>query len=64
MGNILRDNKTILNKTVNIFSNAMRHRMSCVQVSFNVDNGITSLSKLQDYIGGINRYFYMEKGFS
>ena len=35
MGNILRDNKTILNKTVNIFSNAMRHRMSCVQVSFN-----------------------------
>lgn len=35
MGNILRDNKTILNKTVNIFSNAMRHRMSCIEVSFN-----------------------------
>ena len=35
MGNVLRDNKTILNKTVNIFSNAMRHRMSCIEVSFN-----------------------------
>ena len=35
MGNVLRDNKTILNKTVNIFSNAMEHRMSCIEVSFN-----------------------------
>lgn len=35
MGNVLRDNKTILNKTTNIFSNAMGHRMSCVEVSFN-----------------------------
>ena len=35
MGNILRDNKTILNKTVNIFSNAMEHRMSSIEVSFN-----------------------------
>lgn len=35
MGNILRDNKAILNKTVNIFSNAMEHRMSCIEVSFN-----------------------------
>ena len=35
MGNVLRDNKTILNKTVNIFSSAMSHRMSCIEVSFN-----------------------------
>lgn len=35
MGNILRDNKAILNKTVNIFSSAMMHRMSCIDVSFN-----------------------------
>lgn len=35
MGNVLRDNKSILNKTVNIFSNAVRHRMSCIEVSFN-----------------------------
>lgn len=35
MGNVLRDNKTILNKTANIFSNAMEHRMSCIEVSFN-----------------------------
>lgn len=35
VGNVLRDNKAILNKTVNIFSNAMRHRMSCIEVSFN-----------------------------
>ena len=35
MGNILRDNKAILNKTINIFSNAMMHRMSSIEVSFN-----------------------------
>nr|DAT27124.1 MAG TPA: hypothetical protein [Caudoviricetes sp.] len=35
MGNVLRDNKTILSKAVNIFSNAMEHRMSCIEVSFN-----------------------------
>ena len=35
MGDVLRDNKTILNKTANIFSNAMEHRMSCIEVSFN-----------------------------
>lgn len=35
MGNVLRDNRTILNKTVNIFSSAMEHRMSCIEVSFN-----------------------------
>ena len=35
MGNVLRDNKAILNKTINIFSNAMIHRMSSIEVSFN-----------------------------
>ncbi len=35
MGNVLRDNKTILSKAVNIFSNAMEHHMSCIEVSFN-----------------------------
>ena len=35
MGNVLRDNKTILSKAVNVFSNAMEHRMSCIEVSFN-----------------------------
>mgnify|MGYP006957972888 FL=1 len=35
MGNVLRDNKIILSKAVNVFSNDMEHRMSCVEVSFN-----------------------------
>lgn len=35
MGNILRDNKAILSKAVSIFSSAMMHRMSSIEVSFN-----------------------------